>query len=80
VDSTRRRHAGAMDIEERNRQMKINKYKQVAGSDPRLEQDYHSKQHELHVCPIRTAKRKQENQVSKGTLAGNSSKHILGGL
>ncbi|XP_058131860.1 regulating synaptic membrane exocytosis protein 2 isoform X22 [Dasypus novemcinctus] len=32
-----------MDIEERNRQMKINKYKQVAGSDPRLEQDYHSK-------------------------------------
>ncbi|XP_036120197.1 regulating synaptic membrane exocytosis protein 2 isoform X12 [Molossus molossus] len=43
VDSTRRRHAGAMDIEERNRQMKINKYKQVAGSDPRLEQDYHSK-------------------------------------
>ncbi|XP_062935219.1 regulating synaptic membrane exocytosis protein 2 isoform X10 [Cynocephalus volans] len=43
VDSTNRRHAGAMDIEERNRQMKINKYKQVAGSDPRLEQDYHSK-------------------------------------
>ncbi|XP_045870258.1 regulating synaptic membrane exocytosis protein 2 isoform X9 [Meles meles] len=43
VDSTRRRHAGAMDIEERNRQMKINKYKQVAGSEPRLEQDYHSK-------------------------------------
>ncbi|GAB5584165.1 regulating synaptic membrane exocytosis protein 2 isoform X8 [Prionailurus iriomotensis] len=34
---------GAMDIDERNRQMKINKYKQVAGSDPRLEQDYHSK-------------------------------------
>ncbi|KAM9050967.1 regulating synaptic membrane exocytosis protein 2 isoform 7-T7 [Megaptera novaeangliae] len=33
----------AMDIEERNRQMKINKYKQVAGSDPRLEQDYQSK-------------------------------------
>ncbi|KAM5211893.1 regulating synaptic membrane exocytosis protein 2 isoform 34-T34 [Hipposideros larvatus] len=43
VDTTWRRHAGAMDIEERNRQMKINKYKQVAGSDPRLEQDYHSK-------------------------------------
>ncbi|KAM8784342.1 regulating synaptic membrane exocytosis protein 2 isoform 35-T36 [Rhynchonycteris naso] len=34
---------GAMDIEERDRQVKINKYKQVAGSDPRLEQDYHSK-------------------------------------
>ncbi|XP_030793456.1 regulating synaptic membrane exocytosis protein 2 isoform X22 [Rhinopithecus roxellana] len=36
-------YEGTMDIEERNRQMKINKYKQVAGSDPRLEQDYHSK-------------------------------------
>ncbi|XP_027417148.1 regulating synaptic membrane exocytosis protein 2 isoform X4 [Bos indicus x Bos taurus] len=36
-------YEGAMDIEERNRQMKINKYKQVAGSDPRLEQDYHAK-------------------------------------
>ncbi|XP_065686242.1 regulating synaptic membrane exocytosis protein 2 isoform X16 [Patagioenas fasciata] len=33
----------AIDVEERNRQMKISKYKQVAGSDSRLEQDYHSK-------------------------------------
>ncbi|XP_027512991.1 regulating synaptic membrane exocytosis protein 2 isoform X45 [Corapipo altera] len=33
----------AMDVEERNRQMKMSKYKQVAGSDSRLEQDYHSK-------------------------------------
>ncbi|XP_063780356.1 regulating synaptic membrane exocytosis protein 2 isoform X36 [Pseudophryne corroboree] len=35
----------SMDVEERNRQikMKINKYKQVAGSDSRLEKDYHSK-------------------------------------
>ncbi|XP_077023553.1 regulating synaptic membrane exocytosis protein 2 isoform X10 [Tamandua tetradactyla] len=36
-------YEGTMDIEERNRQMKINRYRQVAGSDPRLEQDYHSK-------------------------------------
>ncbi|XP_060631729.1 regulating synaptic membrane exocytosis protein 2 isoform X42 [Anolis sagrei] len=50
VDSSRRRNPvpengdeGAMDIEERNRQMNMNKYKQVAGSDSRLEQDYHSK-------------------------------------
>ncbi|XP_054840379.1 regulating synaptic membrane exocytosis protein 2 isoform X4 [Eublepharis macularius] len=43
VDSSRRRNPGAMDVEERNRQMKMNKYKQVAGSDSRLEQDYHSK-------------------------------------
>ncbi|XP_036262445.1 regulating synaptic membrane exocytosis protein 2 isoform X12 [Molothrus ater] len=34
---------GALDVEERNRQMKMSKYKQVAGSDSRLEQDYHSK-------------------------------------
>ncbi|KAM7174910.1 regulating synaptic membrane exocytosis protein 2 isoform 1-T1 [Macrochelys suwanniensis] len=34
---------GGMDVEERNRQMKISKYKQTAGSDSRLEQDYHSK-------------------------------------
>ncbi|KAM6444846.1 regulating synaptic membrane exocytosis protein 2 isoform 9-T9 [Rhynochetos jubatus] len=36
-------YEGAMDVEERNRQMKMSKYKQVAGSDSRLEQDYHSK-------------------------------------
>ncbi|XP_064409943.1 regulating synaptic membrane exocytosis protein 2 isoform X22 [Latimeria chalumnae] len=38
-------YEGAMDVEERTRQMKIkmNKYKQVAGSDSRLEQDYLSK-------------------------------------
>lgn len=32
-----------LDMEERTRQMKLkmNKYKQVAGSDSRLEQDYH---------------------------------------
>uniref|UniRef100_A0A670XYQ4 Regulating synaptic membrane exocytosis 2 n=1 Tax=Pseudonaja textilis TaxID=8673 RepID=A0A670XYQ4_PSETE len=43
VDSSRRRNPGTLDIEERNRQMKMNKYKHVAGSDSRLEQDYHSK-------------------------------------
>ncbi|XP_064010179.1 regulating synaptic membrane exocytosis protein 2 isoform X41 [Pogoniulus pusillus] len=36
-------YEGAMDVEERNRQMKMSKYKQVAGSDSRLEQDFHSK-------------------------------------
>ncbi|XP_078253979.1 regulating synaptic membrane exocytosis protein 2 isoform X13 [Rhinoraja longicauda] len=36
---------GAVDMEERTRQMKMkmNKYKQVAASDSRLEQEYHSK-------------------------------------
>ncbi|XP_028918167.1 regulating synaptic membrane exocytosis protein 2 isoform X8 [Ornithorhynchus anatinus] len=32
-----------LDIEERTRHLKMNKYKQVAGSDSRLEQDYPSK-------------------------------------
>lgn len=37
--------AGAMDVEERTRQMKlkVEKYKQGAGSDSRLEQDHRSK-------------------------------------
>ncbi|XP_009071291.1 PREDICTED: regulating synaptic membrane exocytosis protein 2-like, partial [Acanthisitta chloris] len=43
AEPTRRRNSGPMDVEERNRQMKMSKYKQVAGSDSRLEQDYHSK-------------------------------------
>ncbi|XP_009948753.1 PREDICTED: regulating synaptic membrane exocytosis protein 2, partial [Leptosomus discolor] len=43
AESSRRRNSGAMDVEERNRQLKMSKYKQVAGSDSRLEQDYHSK-------------------------------------
>ncbi|XP_054241524.1 regulating synaptic membrane exocytosis protein 2 isoform X8 [Indicator indicator] len=43
AESSRRRNSGAMDVEERNRQMKMSKYKQVAGSDSRLEQDFHSK-------------------------------------
>ncbi|XP_058868668.1 regulating synaptic membrane exocytosis protein 2-like isoform X39 [Acipenser ruthenus] len=38
-------YEGAMDVEEKTRQMKLkmNKYKQVAGSDSRLEQDCQSK-------------------------------------
>ncbi|XP_036262471.1 regulating synaptic membrane exocytosis protein 2 isoform X38 [Molothrus ater] len=43
AESSRRTNSGALDVEERNRQMKMSKYKQVAGSDSRLEQDYHSK-------------------------------------
>ncbi|XP_071410125.1 regulating synaptic membrane exocytosis protein 2 isoform X20 [Pithys albifrons albifrons] len=43
AETSRRRNSGAMDVEERSRQMKMSKYKQVAGSDSRLEQDYHSK-------------------------------------
>ncbi|XP_030638327.1 regulating synaptic membrane exocytosis protein 2 isoform X2 [Chanos chanos] len=45
MDSPSRTNSGAMDVEERTRQMKLkmNKYKQGTGSDSRLEQDYHSK-------------------------------------
>ncbi|XP_058878393.1 regulating synaptic membrane exocytosis protein 2 isoform X21 [Acipenser ruthenus] len=45
MDSPRQWNSGAMDVEEKTRQMKLkmNKFKQVAGSDSRLEQDYQSK-------------------------------------
>nr|XP_034981745.1 regulating synaptic membrane exocytosis protein 2 isoform X31 [Zootoca vivipara] len=53
---------GAMDVEERNRQMKMNKYKQVAGSDSRLEQDYHSK-----YRPGRDPQRGSDNVSNKSS-------------
>nr|XP_034981746.1 regulating synaptic membrane exocytosis protein 2 isoform X32 [Zootoca vivipara] len=69
VDSSRRRNPvpengdeGAMDVEERNRQMKMNKYKQVAGSDSRLEQDYHSK-----YRPGRDPQRGSDNVSNKSS-------------
>uniref|UniRef100_A0A8C2CI18 Regulating synaptic membrane exocytosis 2 n=1 Tax=Cyprinus carpio TaxID=7962 RepID=A0A8C2CI18_CYPCA len=45
TDSPSRTNSGAMDVEERTRQMKLkmNKYKQGTGSDSRLEQDYHKR-------------------------------------
>ncbi|XP_063307225.1 regulating synaptic membrane exocytosis protein 2 isoform X5 [Pelobates fuscus] len=45
VDHPRRRNPGAVDGDERTRQMKmkLNKYKQVGGSDSRLEKDYRPK-------------------------------------
>ncbi|KFW81056.1 Regulating synaptic membrane exocytosis protein 2, partial [Manacus vitellinus] len=51
----------AMDVEERNRQMKMSKYKQVAGSDSRLEQDYHSKAREFWHD-----EKAQEDQTEEG--------------
>ncbi|XP_052434697.1 regulating synaptic membrane exocytosis protein 2 isoform X13 [Carassius gibelio] len=45
TDSPSQTNSGAMDVEERTRQMKLkmNKYKQGTGSDSRLEQDYHKR-------------------------------------
>nr|XP_055067107.1 regulating synaptic membrane exocytosis protein 2 isoform X24 [Misgurnus anguillicaudatus] len=45
TDSPGRTNSGALDVEERTREMKLkmNKYKQGTGSDSRLEQDYQSK-------------------------------------
>ncbi|XP_013919603.1 PREDICTED: regulating synaptic membrane exocytosis protein 2 isoform X3 [Thamnophis sirtalis] len=51
-----------LDIEERNRQMKMNKYKHVAGSDSRLEQDYHSK-----YRPGRDPQRGSDNVSNKSS-------------
>ncbi|XP_018414517.1 PREDICTED: regulating synaptic membrane exocytosis protein 2 [Nanorana parkeri] len=76
LDSPRRRNSeegtaepengdpGSMDVEERNRQikMKINKYKQVAGSDSRLEKDYQSK-----YRPGRDQQRGSDNVSNKSS-------------
>ncbi|XP_070604284.1 regulating synaptic membrane exocytosis protein 2 isoform X10 [Erythrolamprus reginae] len=62
VDSSWRRNPGTLDIEERNRQMKTNKYKHVAGSDSRLEQDYHSK-----YRPGRDPQRGSDNVSNKSS-------------
>ncbi|XP_008940015.1 PREDICTED: regulating synaptic membrane exocytosis protein 2, partial [Merops nubicus] len=62
AESSRRRNSGAMDVEERNRQMKMSKYKQVAGSDSRLEQDYHSK-----YRPGRDPQRGSDNVSNKSS-------------
>ncbi|XP_053571243.1 regulating synaptic membrane exocytosis protein 2 isoform X1 [Bombina bombina] len=55
---------GAMDVEERTCQirMKTNKYKQVGGSDSRLEKDYHSK-----YRPGRDPQRGSDNVSNKSS-------------
>ncbi|XP_029141107.1 regulating synaptic membrane exocytosis protein 2 isoform X17 [Protobothrops mucrosquamatus] len=62
LDSSRRKNPGTLDVEERNRQMKMNKYKHVAGSDSRLEQDYHSK-----YRPGRDPQRGSDNVSNKSS-------------
>ncbi|XP_074123456.1 regulating synaptic membrane exocytosis protein 2 isoform X22 [Sminthopsis crassicaudata] len=76
VDSARRRNSGSMDIEERNRQMKINKYKQVAGSDSRLEQDYHSKYRsgrDLHRGADNISTKSSDSDVSDVSAVSRTS-------
>ncbi|XP_031802937.1 regulating synaptic membrane exocytosis protein 2 isoform X2 [Sarcophilus harrisii] len=76
VDSPRRRNSGSMDIEERNRQMKINKYKQVAGSDSRLEQDYHSKYRsgrDLHRGADNISTKSSDSDVSDVSAVSRTS-------
>ncbi|XP_072459422.1 regulating synaptic membrane exocytosis protein 2 isoform X12 [Notamacropus eugenii] len=68
--------AGSMDIEERNRQMKINKYKQVAGSDSRLEQDYHSKYRsgrDLHRGADNVSTKSSDSDVSDVSAVSRTS-------
>ncbi|XP_068937384.1 regulating synaptic membrane exocytosis protein 2 isoform X2 [Petaurus breviceps papuanus] len=76
VDSARRRNSGSMDVEERNRQMKINKYKQVAGSDSRLEQDYHSKYRsgrDLHRGADNVSTKSSDSDVSDVSAVSRTS-------
>ncbi|XP_074123462.1 regulating synaptic membrane exocytosis protein 2 isoform X23 [Sminthopsis crassicaudata] len=69
-------YEGSMDIEERNRQMKINKYKQVAGSDSRLEQDYHSKYRsgrDLHRGADNISTKSSDSDVSDVSAVSRTS-------
>nr|XP_020825517.1 regulating synaptic membrane exocytosis protein 2 isoform X15 [Phascolarctos cinereus] len=69
-------YEGSMDIEERNRQMKINKYKQVAGSDSRLEQDYHSKYRsgrDLHRGADNVSTKSSDSDVSDVSAVSRTS-------
>ncbi|XP_056679193.1 regulating synaptic membrane exocytosis protein 2 isoform X13 [Monodelphis domestica] len=66
----------SMDIEERNHQMKINKYKQVAGSDSRLEQDYHSKYRsgrDLHRGADNISTKSSDSDVSDVSAVSRTS-------
>ncbi|XP_056679192.1 regulating synaptic membrane exocytosis protein 2 isoform X12 [Monodelphis domestica] len=69
-------YEGSMDIEERNHQMKINKYKQVAGSDSRLEQDYHSKYRsgrDLHRGADNISTKSSDSDVSDVSAVSRTS-------
>ncbi|XP_068937383.1 regulating synaptic membrane exocytosis protein 2 isoform X1 [Petaurus breviceps papuanus] len=69
-------YEGSMDVEERNRQMKINKYKQVAGSDSRLEQDYHSKYRsgrDLHRGADNVSTKSSDSDVSDVSAVSRTS-------
>ncbi|XP_048117531.1 regulating synaptic membrane exocytosis protein 2 isoform X5 [Alosa alosa] len=71
---------GAMDVEERTRQMKLkmNKYKQGTGSDSRLEQDYHKRRDPTRVTDNLSAKSSDSDvsdvsAVSRGSSASRFS-------
>ncbi|XP_044514170.1 regulating synaptic membrane exocytosis protein 2 isoform X4 [Gracilinanus agilis] len=69
-------YEGSMDLEERNHQMKINKYKQVAGSDSRLEQDYHSKYRsgrDLHRGADNISTKSSDSDVSDVSAVSRTS-------
>ncbi|XP_043921619.1 regulating synaptic membrane exocytosis protein 2 isoform X2 [Protopterus annectens] len=68
----------AIDVEERARQMKMkmNKYKQVAGSDSRLEQDRHSKHRsgrELHRGSDNVSNKSSDSDVSDVSAVSRTS-------
>ncbi|KAL2084300.1 hypothetical protein ACEWY4_019818 [Coilia grayii] len=71
---------GAMDVEERTRQMKLkmNKYKQGTGSDSRLEQDYHKRRDPTRGTDNLSAKSSDSDvsdvsAVSRGSSASRFS-------
>ncbi|XP_060680297.1 regulating synaptic membrane exocytosis protein 2 isoform X3 [Hemiscyllium ocellatum] len=66
---------GTMDVEERTRQMKMkmSKYKQVATSDSRLEQEYHSKYPSLYRGSDNISNKSSDSDVSDVSAVSRTS-------
>uniref|UniRef100_A0A8D0CNF5 Regulating synaptic membrane exocytosis 2 n=1 Tax=Scleropages formosus TaxID=113540 RepID=A0A8D0CNF5_SCLFO len=66
---------GALDVEERTRQAKLNasKYRQGAGSDSRLEQDYHVKRPGLHRGSDNLSAKSSDSDVSDVSAVSRTS-------
>uniref|UniRef100_A0A8C9TNH4 Regulating synaptic membrane exocytosis 2 n=1 Tax=Scleropages formosus TaxID=113540 RepID=A0A8C9TNH4_SCLFO len=75
MDSPRWTSSGALDVEERTRQAKLNasKYRQGAGSDSRLEQDYHVKRPGLHRGSDNLSAKSSDSDVSDVSAVSRTS-------
>uniref|UniRef100_A0A8B9HMT3 Regulating synaptic membrane exocytosis 2 n=1 Tax=Astyanax mexicanus TaxID=7994 RepID=A0A8B9HMT3_ASTMX len=75
TESPARTNSGAMDVEERARQMKlkVDKFKQGAASDSRLEQDHHMKRRDGHRGTDNLSAKSSDSDVSDVSAVSRSS-------